>query len=91
MLKVKSVKTQNCKKSNAKSRGVGTQGGRPLPLGVFGPLRAEGPREPKLLRRHPKPAQKSRNMCGNPPKKHVRTVEGPLAIWKTTQKKTGPL
>ena len=60
------------------------QGGRAKgarPFGVFGPLRAEGPRGPKLLRRHPKPTQKSRNLCGNPPKKHVRTVEGLLTIW----------
>ena len=32
-------------------------------------------------RRHPKPIQKSRNLCGNPPKKHVRTVKDPLTIW----------
>ena len=46
-----------------------TQGGRKgLPLGGFGPLRAEGPRLLKFLRRHPKPTQKSRKLCGYPQK-----------------------
>ena len=72
------------------------KGAEGSPLGVFGPLRAESPRGSELLRRHPKPTQKSRNLCGNPLKKHVRTVEGPLTIWiylenGTTRKNRIPL
>ena len=50
---------------NLPSRNVTKGAERVRPIGVFEPPRTEGPRGPKLRRKQPKPAQKSRNLCGN--------------------------
>ena len=65
---------------HCQGRSQGGAEGVRAPHGVFGPPWAEGPLEPKLRRKQPKPSQKSRNMYGNRPK----STSGQLGpVWQS--------